>query len=513
MDYSKKVLLLILISSVLKIVFASSIELSADEAYYWTYALKLQWNYFDHPPMVALIIRIFSANLWFRNEVFIRLGAIVCSGISTWLIFKIGTFLKNQQTGWFAALLLTSSIYCSISSGANILPDSPELLFWLSSVLLLLKISKTKEGLENKSLSLWCLFGIMAGFCIMSKLTGVFIWIGALSYVFLIDRHWLKNKAFYIAALVTLIIISPIIIWNFQNDFITYKFHSNRIAFGEGGINITGFLKAIVGEAAINNPINFFLVCINLIFVAKGEITTDTKSNKILLYSSLPLIFLVLLISLFRETFSHWSSPAFTCLLVFPAANLASKLYVKPGFLPIVLKWCLGYMVFVGLSQYASINFFPGTLSTVKKGIKTGNEDLTLYMFGWDRAGFKFDSLYNSDVKNKLMPKDAPIIVTNWAPAATIEYYVTQKTGQAIVGIGNIADLHQYLITNNNKNPLKVGDNAYFIVPSDSFYFKTANIVFNSFKSYQTALIITQYRGGQVCRYITVFRLKGYIKS
>ena len=33
-------------------------ELSSDEGYYWFYSSHLQWGYYDHPPMVALLIRI-----------------------------------------------------------------------------------------------------------------------------------------------------------------------------------------------------------------------------------------------------------------------------------------------------------------------------------------------------------------------------------------------------------------------------------------------------------------------
>lgn len=42
---------------VLNLVQASITELIYDEAYYWYYAQNLAWGYFDHPPMVAFMIR------------------------------------------------------------------------------------------------------------------------------------------------------------------------------------------------------------------------------------------------------------------------------------------------------------------------------------------------------------------------------------------------------------------------------------------------------------------------
>ena len=62
-SYSRKVLWLILIISLVKMITASLIELGNDEVYYWTYALQPDWNHFDHPPMVGWMIRLTSLNL------------------------------------------------------------------------------------------------------------------------------------------------------------------------------------------------------------------------------------------------------------------------------------------------------------------------------------------------------------------------------------------------------------------------------------------------------------------
>src|SRR4030088_3254583 len=97
-------------------------ELGNSEVYYWVYSLKLQWNYFDHPPIVAWLIRMTTANLLLHNEVFVRLGAIISSALCTWLIFKMGTLLSDSRTGLFAALLYPSSRYLFLPSRTFIFP-------------------------------------------------------------------------------------------------------------------------------------------------------------------------------------------------------------------------------------------------------------------------------------------------------------------------------------------------------------------------------------------------------
>jgi hypothetical protein len=101
LNYKKKTLLLILIATAARCITACSIELGNDEVYYRMYAQYLQWNYFDHPPVVSWLIRFTTASLYFDIEFFIRLGAIISAAITTWFIFLSGKKLNNEYTGFF----------------------------------------------------------------------------------------------------------------------------------------------------------------------------------------------------------------------------------------------------------------------------------------------------------------------------------------------------------------------------------------------------------------------------
>lgn len=509
MNYQKKLLLLIVVSTIARLIIASTIELANDEVYYWAYSLKLQWNYFDHPPLVAWLIRLTTANLLLHNEFFVRLGAVLSAAICTWLIFKIGTVIKNMQVGWFAALLYTSSIYGSLVAGTFIMPDSPQMVFWLASILLLIKISRLTAN-DPKFNLLWCLFGIMSGLCIMSKVHGVFLWFGVALYALISNRNWLKHRGIYLSAIIALIIVSPIIIWNIQNNFISYQFHSSRINLTGAGIQTNRFIKELFAVIVTNNPVNFFLICSSLWWAFKGKLSVDKKDIQLLLFCGLPLIVIVLFISLFRETMAHWPGPAYSCLLILPAIKLASVTKRETFNIPNVVKVALVYMIIIAVANPFIVNYFPGTLSQQKEGIKTGTEDVTVDMYGWKEAGEKFDSLYRSDVAKKIMPSGAPIIVTSWFPAAHIDFYIASKTKQQTIGIGNILNLHQYYWMNKYKQSLKNGDNAYYIVPSNLFTYKNLNEVTKNFTYYDTPYVISHFRGGIICKKLYVFRVKGY---
>jgi len=512
-SYHKKMFLLITVSTVIKFIIASTVELGSAEVYYWSYSLNLQWNYFDHPPVVAWLIRLTTANLLLHNELFVRIGAIISSAICTWLIFKIGKIIHNRQTGWYAALLYTSFIYGSLLAGTFILPDSPQMVFWLLSLLVLIRIIHT-PGNNSRHIFQWCLFGLLSGLCIMSKVHGVFLWLGVIMYALFINRNWLKTPGLYLSAIITIIIISPIVIWNFQHDYANYTFHSDRINIATTKIDIVAFIKELVEVAfLVVNPINFYLIYTSISPALKSNAAFDKKDIQLLLFCSLPLLFILLFISIFGETKAYWPGPAYSCLLILPAIKSALAIEEGKRTVPVIIKVSLLYTLLLVIVEMLVINYYPGTTSSEKDGLSIGKDDLSLDMYGWEEAGKRFDSLYRSDVATGIMPAEAPVIITNWFPAAHIEFYIADRTKQQLLGIGNISDLHQYYYTNKYKRQLRKGDDAYFIVPSNLFNYKALDVVLNNFQRYEMPLVISQYRSGLICKKVYVFRIRGYKKS
>ena len=162
MSNRKKTILLIVIATIFRLVIASVIELGNDEVYYRMYAQYIEWNYFDHPPLVGWLIRFTTANLFLDNELFIRLGAILSAAATTWFLFLSGKKLNNEYTGFLAALIYTATIYGSIIAGTFILPDSPQMVCWSGGLYLLIGITKNQFINPTKRNNV-LLFGFVAG--------------------------------------------------------------------------------------------------------------------------------------------------------------------------------------------------------------------------------------------------------------------------------------------------------------------------------------------------------------
>ena len=495
--------------TVIKLIIASTISLGNDEVYYWTYALNLEWNYFDHPPFVAWLIRTTTVNLYIHNELAVRLGAIISSTISTIIVYKTGKLLLNTRVGWFAVLLYSSSFYCSIIAGTFILPDSPQMVFWLWSIFLLLKITKSIY-LGLPTLSLWCWFGVATGLCMMCKIHGIYLWVAVLLFALFSNRKLMVQKGIYISALISLIVVSPFIIWNIRHHFITYTYHSNRVSLFHAGINQLAFAREISGQIFYNNPIVFFLAWIAVFNLIKTKHLLLKSEIQLLLYCALPLIATLIFLSIFRDTLPHWSGPAYSCLIFLSALKLESFTLSK---VKAIIRASMLFFLFVVSADLIAINFYKGTFSPQKDTMHLGTGDPTLDLYGWKETARIIDSIYRIDKSSKNNKTVHTILITNWFPAAHLDFYVCNKTGLHTYGIGEIFDLHQYYWSNQTKQKLTAGDDAYYIVPSNLYDENRIKLIKSQFKVCKAPIIVPIFRNGAICKNILLFKLNGYKKQ
>src|SRR6201996_372950 len=110
--------------TILNLIQAYTLELHADEAYYWIYSRFLDWGYFDHPPMVALFIR--AGDSLMHNELGLRLITVLTSTISIYLLWLI---LKKYAVDVWAFILVTSGILIFHIYGFTTTPDAPLFFF------------------------------------------------------------------------------------------------------------------------------------------------------------------------------------------------------------------------------------------------------------------------------------------------------------------------------------------------------------------------------------------------
>lgn len=491
-------------TSAIRCFLAFQLNLGNDEVYYFTYAVQPDWNHFDHPPLVGLFIRFFTANLHWLNDFSLRLPAIIIAAVNTWLIATCGQNLKNKQAGLIAAILYNTSIYTSIISGLFILPDSVQVLFWLVALSKMLQVIDYKPGaLRNKNI---LLLGFWIGVTILCKVHGIFLWIGFFGFMATCRPNWFKNPFVYLSVFITAFIITPIILWNISNDFICWQFHSNRVELNRGP-NLISFFRTTLGQIAYNNPFNVIIGILALTALRKPEKYIGLPKLSLLLWCSLPIIAATTLISLFRDTLPHWSGPGFTAVILLSAAYMAGENNAaRSANHTRLLRTAVGFTLLIIALGLGTIKFYPGTPGD-KKAQNLGSGDPTLDMYGWEELLPAFQKIRNRDIKNGTMRKDAPLVVHKWFPGSHLYYYVAYPLQMKTVGLGQINDLHKFAWLNDRYGGIAPGSDAYYISPSN-VYTDPSKIYRNQFQSFEQAGIIPSFRNGKPARYWYVYRMK-----
>ena len=505
-DYPKKTIWLIGIAIIVKVALSFLLELGNDEVYYYTYAVQPDWNHFDHPPMVGWMIQLSTLNLNWVSTLSMRLGSILAAAISTWIVFRIGALIHNERAGWIAALLYTCSIYTSIIAGLFIMPDSPQLLFFTGSIYLMTKWV-VKPHLFTKLN--WLVLGLLIGLATLSKVHGLYLWIGFGGFLLFHQLKTLKQPFLYIAVIITLLALIPILYWNIAYDFITYKFHSKRVL--HSGIQVASFFQQIAGEFFYQNPLVYISCLIPLLQFKKlkaifqVQSTSNQKSTSLvslLLWLSLPLIALFWSISLFNPTLPHWTGPGFIALFLLAGVYWSET---SKKLIPNLIQWALGFFVVLVIGFIGLVHVFPiqlGSKSPDNLGEYNPINDVT----GWNQFSAEFKTLVQQDASGGMQAK-APIIVSKWFPAGHILFYTARSTQKQVIAIGALEDVHKFAWLNQDQPNLQIGQDAYFIQPSNLPFDPTQSILPYFEKMGKTDTIQIKQRG-LLLRNFYVYRFK-----
>ncbi len=501
----KKVLTLIGVATAVRIVLALVLELGIDEVYYWNFVLFPDWSHFDHPLMVGVVGDIFSFHHFFNDDFFLRFGPICLSAISTWLIYRIGVKVKDERTGWYAALLYTGSIYCFIIAGFSFIPDSPLILFWLLALQVMIDFLPTRP-IDRQSRKKILLFGVYAGLAMISKYQGAFLWIGVFVYVFLFNRDWLKEITFYLSGIISAIFLLPILIWNIQNNFISFNYHSGRVT-PAWEIRPDYFLTEVLGQFAYNNPIVYVLIVIALVAWFRKKEFIESTYAKILICQALPLWAVFTSFSVFRSTLPHWSAPAFVSLIVLAAAYWASHENQAKAW-----YWMKAGPVFLGVLLVIAvwlINYSPLQLGKASE-IKTfGEDDFTQDMYGWHQVNEAFKKIATREETQGNMAPQSDLISNKMFPAAHLDFYVAQYNHRKVFGVGTLDDIHMYAWLNSKRGGLEKGKD-YYHVGLSNFYRDPNELFRNYFERIEPMDTVTITRANKPMRYIFFYRLRNY---
>src|SRR5499426_989333 len=299
----------------LRFIWAATIDLSPQEAYYWNYSMHPALSYLDHPPMVAWVIRAGTLLLG-KSEIGVRIGGLWLVVVSTWLINALGRLWFSRRAGLWAALLF-QVIPVYFFYGVLITPDVPLICFWLLTIYLV-SIAVLKDRP-----SAWYCAGAALGFAMLSKYTALFLVPSALLFLIADRAHrkWLLRKEPYLAFFLSLVIFSPVILWNYQHQWVSFAFQLGRRVLGEEIINpVRSARHSLIEYLGIQLGSIFptFLAVLVLSFAVALYFTIKDQGSrwKFCLFFSFPILVFFAVYSIVSAVNVSWPLPGYLALLI-----------------------------------------------------------------------------------------------------------------------------------------------------------------------------------------------------
>ncbi len=218
------VIAVIVAMTALRLVYAHALDLRTDEAYYWTWSKENVLSFLDHPPMVAWFIRCGTAVLGDTN-LGVRLGGIVAMLVTQLLLADIVRRVtsNNVRAVMLALLLPEAALYYGLLM-AKVAPDTALIPFSVAMLWSLVRLAQSHDG------RWWLAAGLFAGLSLLSKFTAIMFVPAVLAFALVPDWRWrwLRSPYPYLAGLIAIVVFSPVLIWNAEHDWASFRFQAVR---------------------------------------------------------------------------------------------------------------------------------------------------------------------------------------------------------------------------------------------------------------------------------------------
>jgi len=299
----------------LNIIQAYTLELHADEAYYWLYSRFLDWGYFDHPPMVALFIRFGDSIM--HNELGLRILTITVSTASIYILWLI---LKKYNADAKLFIVVISCMFMVHMYGFTTTPDAP--LFFFAVVFYYFY----QRYIDNDSWALALILGLVVACLLYSKYHAVLL----IGFTVLANLKLLKRLSFWFIVVLAVVLFIPHILWQIHHNFPSLNYHLSERSADKYHPEFTYLYP--LGQILMAGP----LIGWYLFYKGFSARVTDTFTRCLMVNSiGTPIFFLI---SSFRgEVQPQWTYIAFAPLILLILISFAQKPVIPKWFYPVAL--------------------------------------------------------------------------------------------------------------------------------------------------------------------------------
>jgi len=263
------------------------------------------------------------------------------------------------------------------------------------------------------------------------------------------------------------LLFMPVIIWNIQNHFVSFLFHSGRVEPAAAVLRLDYFFTELLGEILYTSPVNLVLIILAVVAFFKGKFKKEMPEISLLIWSAIPLIITFLAVSLSRRTLPHWNGPGYLTLIPLAALWIRNRTEVV---WPSAIKGSLAFMLL--LLSIATLQISTGFIPTgdpAKSIGKEGENDFSLDLYGWRQLRKEFIPLASKYEQAGVITAGSPIVSYRWFPAANYSYYAARGTNRFVMASGDTSAIHKYAWINEIHGGFRLNSDAWYITSSRDF--------------------------------------------
>ena len=328
---------------VLRLIAAAFTPLTFDEAYYWMWSKHLAFGYYDHPPMVAFVIRL-GTMIAGDTELGVRLVSILLALPMSWAVFRAAAILfGGVRVAATAAILLNITLMAAVGT-LIVTPDAPLLVASSFVLFFLAKVLQTGRG------AWWLAAGAAVGAALLSKYTSLFF--GPAILIWLVSvpklRRWLVSPWPYLGGLVALAVFSPVILWNADHHWVSFIKQMGRARIED--FRPTFIAELVPSQIAFATPLVWILGAMGLYALLTRKAGTPAARN--LVNSAFWTIALYFTWhSLHARVEANWFAPVYPAFAI--AAAVAAHLVQWQARAQRLADFCLRWASPVGIVMFA----------------------------------------------------------------------------------------------------------------------------------------------------------------
>ena len=421
----------------LRFVFLGTLNLMPEEAYYWNYAQHLDIGYLDHPPMVAWMIWV-GTKLAGNTEFGVRIGASLSWLAATFFCFQLTRNLYGKTTA-FVAVMMFCTLPFFFATGLLMTPDAPLTAAWAGALYFL------ERALIGERREAWLGVGLCMGFGMLSKYTIALLGPATLLFVLLDPglRRWLWQPWPYLAALIAAMIFSPVVIWNFLNDWASFSFQGEQRLEKPMHFSLPMLMGSIV---VMLTPVGLVAASRTLVARSSGPDANwladrrswlaDRRNAFIATYTLVPLSVFVGF-SLFHECKLNWTGPVWLAILPALAGRLVAQEPTPTGFSAKVSRRSWLATVAVALLIYgAALHYLVLGLPGIAPSASTFLKAIPI---GWKEFGAEVGKIA-TDVENATGKEPLRVGMDRYFLSSGIAFYdpdqdaVAHTAGRSLFG-------------------------------------------------------------------------------